>query len=188
MCLGKSRGRVKTHLCVMIIYASTRALFSMSGTIALMFSQVEWPTLSMYLHVVYILSAVCLHFVSCLFTFCHVYTFLAVCLHFVISFVYTFLAVCFHFVSCLFTLCQLFVYTLSAVYLHFVSCLFTLCQLFVYTLSAVCLQFVSCLFTHCYILCTSATENTNKQDWGQLTKRKLSTETDMIFGKKVPAI
>ena len=117
---------------------------------------------------VYILTAVCLHFVSCLFTF------LSFCKQ----------TADFSVFSCLFTffqvltflnevdpsptpvpvlsfckqtadfvyIFQLFVYILSAVCLHFVSCLFTFLSFckqtadFVYIFSAVCLQF-SCLFT-----------------------------------------
>ena len=66
-----------------------------------------------------IISAVCLHFVSCLFTFCQLFVYI--------------LPVFLHFSSC-----YLFVYILAVA-----ACLFTF-YLFIYLLSAVCLPFSRC--------------------------------------------
>ena len=81
-----------------------------------------------------VLTAFCLHIVSCLFTYLS-----AVCLH-IISCLFTYLsAICLHIMSCLFTHCQLFVYFLSAVCLH---------------ISAVCLHYIGCThFACCHFFC-----------------------------------
>ena len=78
------------------------------------------------------LSTICLHFISCLFTF--------------ISCLLRFSAVSLYFISCLFEFYHLFVYISSAVCVP-------INQLFVYTSSTVYLHYISCLFTFLSAVC-----------------------------------
>ena len=78
------------------------------------------------------LSTICLHFISCLFTF--------------ISCLLHFSAVWLYFISCLFTFYHLFVYISSAVCIP-------INQLFVYISSTVYLHYISCLFTFLSAVC-----------------------------------